>query len=70
MENEKETPEERRERLRQEELKGNPTGNLKDSTHRSSYGSLVDFVGGMGWKGTGMLIILIIVGFIIYSSIL
>ncbi|MCP3031542.1 DUF6366 family protein [Halobacillus sp. A1] len=67
MGNEKETPEERRERLRQEELKGNYNGNLKDSTYRAHNGSLVDLVGGIGWKGTGMFIILIIVGFIVYS---
>lgn len=67
MRNEKETPEERRESLRQEKLKGNPTGNLNDSSHRANYGSLVDLVGGMGWTGTGMLIILIVVGFVIFS---
>lgn len=67
MRNGTETPEERRERLRQEELKGNPTGNLNDSSHRAKHGSLVDLVGGMGWKSTGMLIILIVVGFVIFS---
>ena len=65
----KEHPEERRERLRQEELKGNPTGNLNDSSHRAHNGSLVDLVGSMGWKGTGVLLILITAGFIAYSLV-
>ncbi|SFM05685.1 hypothetical protein SAMN04487943_10740 [Gracilibacillus orientalis] len=67
MSENQETPEQRRERLRQEELRGNPTGNLNDATYRASNGSLVDLVGGLGWKGTGILILVIIVGFIIYS---
>lgn len=67
MSDEKETPEKRRERLRQEELKGNPTGNLNDSSHRAHHGSLVELVGGMGWKGTGVLLILVIAAFIIFS---
>ncbi|WP_347860930.1 DUF6366 family protein [Salimicrobium sp. PL1-032A] len=66
MGDEKETPEKRRERLRQEELKRNPTSNLNDSSHRAHHGSLVDLVGGMGWKGTGALLILIAVGFLIF----
>ncbi|MFD2762490.1 DUF6366 family protein [Lentibacillus juripiscarius] len=67
MGSDNETPEERRERLRQEEWKGNPTGNLRDSFHRCSNGSLVDLVGGLGWKGTGILLLVLIVGFIIYG---
>lgn len=51
----KETPEERRERLRQEELKRNPAGSIRG-------GGLQDLIGDMGWKGTGILILLIIVG--------
>ncbi|WP_163970632.1 DUF6366 family protein [Oceanobacillus halotolerans] len=62
-----ETPEQRRERLRQEELKSNPTGNLNDASKRSQQGSLVDLVGSLGWKGTGFLILLMVVGFIFYS---
>ncbi|MCA1011607.1 DUF6366 family protein [Halobacillus halophilus] len=67
MEYEKETPKENREKLKQEELKRDPAANLKDSTHRASNGSLLDLVGSMGWKGTEILIILIIAGFILYS---
>jgi hypothetical protein len=63
----KETPERKRERLRQQELKNNPTGNLNDSFNRANNGSLVDLVGSLGWKGTGILILVIILGFIIYS---
>jgi hypothetical protein len=65
--NDKETPERKRERLRQQELKNNPTGNLNDSFNRANNGSLVDLVGSLGWKGTGILILVIILGFIIYS---
>lgn len=66
-EDKKEAPETRRERLRQEELKRNPTGNLNDAFNRANSGSLVDLVGSLGWKGTGILILLIIIGFIIAS---
>lgn len=67
MSNDKETPEKRRERIRQEEWKGNPGGNVNDSFTRGNSGSLVDLVGGLGWKGTGILILVIILGHIIYS---
>ncbi|MBM7601060.1 hypothetical protein JOC34_003481 [Virgibacillus halotolerans] len=60
MSKDKETPDERRERLRQEDLKRNPSGSVHG-------GGLPDLVGSLGWKGTGILILLIIVGFIIYS---
>ena len=63
----KETPERKRERLRQQELKNNPTGNLNDSFNRANNGSLVNLVGSLGWKGTGILILVIILGFIIYT---
>ncbi len=58
--NDKETPEEIRERLRQEELKRNPAGNIHG-------GGLPDLVGGLGWKGTGLLILVIIVAFILFT---
>ncbi len=54
-----ETPEERRERLRQREL-----NNPSSSVHGSN---LSDLVGGLGWKGTGILILILILGFIIYA---
>ncbi|EKN66933.1 hypothetical protein BABA_13632 [Neobacillus bataviensis LMG 21833] len=67
MQENKETPEQKRERLRQQELKGNPTGNLNDAFNKANNGSLVDLVGSLGWKGTGILIFVVIVGVIIYS---
>lgn len=59
MSEERETPERRRERMRQEELKN----------HAGSFhgGGPPDLVGSLGWKGTGIVILIIIVGFIVYS---
>lgn len=65
MNDKKETAEQKRERVRQEELKKNPTGNMNDSFNRASSGGLVDLVGSLGWKGTGLLIVIIIIGVII-----
>ncbi|MEB7454553.1 MULTISPECIES: DUF6366 family protein [Lysinibacillus] len=59
----KETPEEKRERLRQSELKKNPTGSLNDGINRGIGGNLT----GMGWKESIALILLIFVGYIIYK---
>lgn len=67
MQDNKETPERKRERLRQEELKRNPTGSLNDAFNRANSGSLVDLVGSLGWKGTGILILVLIIGVIIAS---
>ncbi|MFF5399800.1 DUF6366 family protein [Peribacillus butanolivorans] len=63
----KETPERKRERLRQEELKRNPTGSLNDAFNKANSGGLADLVGSLGWKGTGILILVIIIGFIFVS---
>ncbi|PFM66881.1 hypothetical protein COJ48_02595 [Bacillus cereus] len=63
----KESPEEKRERMRQSELKNNPTGSLNDGLNRAETGNHVDMVGGMNWKGTGILIIVLVLGYIIYS---
>ena len=65
MNDNKETPEQKRERLRQEELKRNPRGNLNDAFNRASSASLVDLVNSLGWKGTGMIILVLIMGVII-----
>ncbi|MFS0890983.1 DUF6366 family protein [Peribacillus frigoritolerans] len=67
MQENKETPERKRERLRQEELKRNPTGNLNDAFNKANSGGLADLVGSLGWKGTGILILVIIIGFIFVS---
>ncbi|MEC2075589.1 DUF6366 family protein [Metabacillus fastidiosus] len=70
MNKDKETPERKRERLRQEELKRNPTGNMNDAFNRTETGNLVDLVSSLGWKGTGILILVIIIGFLIASTFL
>lgn len=67
--NNQETSEKKRERVRQKELKKNPTGALKDGFNRGENGNLVDLVGGLGWKGTGILIIVLIVGYVLYKLI-
>lgn len=61
MGKDKEGPEERRERMRQEEVKRNPSGSIHG-------GGLQDLVGGLGWKGTGILILLLIVGSVIFLA--
>ena len=70
MSQDKESPERRRERLRQEELKRSATGNLNDSFNRAENGNLADLVGSLGWKGTGILIIVIIISFVVASIFL
>mgnify|MGYP005753018189 CR=1 FL=1 len=65
MNDHKETPLQKRERLRQEELKRNPAGSMNDAFNRASSGSLVDLVNSLGWKGTGMIILVLIMGVII-----
>ena len=59
LNNDKESPEDRRERMRQKELKRNPAGSIHG-------GGFQDLVGGLGWKGTGILFGLLIVGLMIY----
>ncbi|EDZ56796.1 DUF6366 family protein [Bacillus cereus group sp. TH43LC] len=63
----KKTPEEKREHMRQKELKNNPTGTLNDGLKRAESGSPVDLSGGMNWKGTGGIILILILGYIIYT---
>lgn len=62
MYDDKETAEQKRERLRQEELKNNPAGNLNDAFNRLNSGSLVDLTGSLGWKGLAILILVIAIG--------
>lgn len=69
MNENKETPERRRERLRGEELKRNSTGNINDAFNRAEMGNLADLAGGLSWKGMGILLIVIIIGFIVASLI-
>ncbi|WP_246231634.1 DUF6366 family protein [Sporosarcina jiandibaonis] len=70
MASNKETPEEKRERLRQSELKNNPTGSLNDGLNRGSSVNLTDLAGGLGWKGMGILIVVLIVGYVLYKLFL
>lgn len=63
----KETPQEKRERLRQNELKNNPLGTLNEGLNHTENGNLVDVSGGMGWKGMIFLIFVLFIGYIIYS---
>ncbi|PKF85626.1 hypothetical protein CW306_26910 [Bacillus sp. BA3] len=53
MSEDKETPERRREKLRQKELKRNNSRSVLG-------GSLADLIGSLGWKGTGRYTILFI----------
>ncbi|OQR55971.1 DUF6366 family protein [Bacillus sp. CDB3] len=63
----KESPEEKRERIRQSELKNNPTGSLSDGLNRAESGSPVDMAGGMNWKGTGIIILVLLLGYFVYT---
>ncbi|RKJ23756.1 hypothetical protein D7X33_44105 [Butyricicoccus sp. 1XD8-22] len=65
----KETPQEKRERLKMNELKNNATGSLNDGLNRGVNGSL-GYLVGMGWMGTGILILVLVVGYVIYRSIM
>lgn len=67
LNNRQETSEEKRERLRQEELKKNPYGAFRDGLNRGENGNITDLVGDLGWKGTGILIIVLIVGYVLYK---
>ncbi|MCM3181435.1 DUF6366 family protein [Priestia megaterium] len=70
MSEDKETPERKRERLKQEEIKRNPAGNVNDAFNRSEAGNLSGLAGSLGWKGLGVLIAVIIIGFIAASIFL
>ena len=65
MNSNKETPEQKRERLKQQELKSNPIGNMNDAFNRATSGVQTDLMGSLGWKATGILILVMIMGFIL-----
>jgi len=65
-----ETPERKRERLKQEEVKRNPAGNMNDAFNRNEAGNLSGLAGSLGWKGLGILITAMIIGFIVASLFL
>ncbi|MDH2363307.1 DUF6366 family protein [Priestia megaterium] len=70
MSNGKENPERMRENLKQEEIKRNPAGNLNDAFNRNEAGNLSGLAGSLGWKGLGVLILIIVIGFIVASIFL
>ncbi|MCM3194646.1 hypothetical protein EV581_10232 [Bacillus sp. BK006] len=66
-----EAPERKRERIKQEEIKRNPAGNVNDAFNRSEAGNLSGLAGSLSWKGLGILIItVIIIGFTVASLFL
>ncbi|KMK75807.1 DUF6366 family protein [Alkalihalobacillus pseudalcaliphilus] len=69
MSQDKETPVERQERLRQEELKKSPLGNLGDSYHRAQHGDLAGLSGRLGWKGL-LITIVILIAILVVLAIL
>ncbi|KRE10951.1 phage capsid protein [Bacillus sp. Root239] len=70
MSEKNEAPERRRERLKQEEIKRNPAGNVNDAFNRNEAGNLSGLAGSLGWKGLGILITAMIIGFIVASLFL
>lgn len=62
----KETPEDLREKIKKEEMKSDPAGNLNDATNRARNGVPGD-PGSSGWKETGVVILVLVVGYIVYS---
>ncbi|SER90081.1 DUF6366 family protein [Salisediminibacterium halotolerans] len=65
----KETDERRQEKQRQQELKNNPVGTMSDSFQRASRGSLVDLVTSLGWKGMGVVLLVMIIALVFYSYV-
>ncbi|MBN8234085.1 hypothetical protein JF544_02455 [Halobacillus kuroshimensis] len=49
-----------RERMRQKDLKRNSPG-------REHSGGLMDLAGGLGWKGTGLILVGLILAFLLFS---
>ncbi|WP_407604955.1 DUF6366 family protein [Pseudomonas aeruginosa] len=50
-------------------LDSHPTASLNDLLNRGSNGNLTDLTGGLGWKGTAILIVVLIVGFVLYNLV-
>ncbi|AOM84271.1 DUF6366 family protein [Salisediminibacterium beveridgei] len=57
----------RQERQRQKELQDNPGGGLRDGADRAGSGGLVDLVNALGAKGIGILILVLLTGYLIYA---
>ncbi|WP_010194312.1 DUF6366 family protein [Bacillus sp. m3-13] len=58
---EKESAERKRERLKHKEWEKNPGGAFNDGLTRGMVGRLVDLVGAVSWKVTGVFIIILII---------
>ncbi|WP_080846262.1 DUF6366 family protein [Cytobacillus gottheilii] len=67
MKDQEETVEQKRERLRQQEMKRNPTGIMNDSINSAYSGNLHELVRDLGWKGAGILILVVVMAFIFIS---
>lgn len=63
----KESPEEKKRAYETKWIKSNPTGSLRDGLNRAETGSPVDIAGGMNWKGTGIIILVLLLGYIVYT---
>ncbi|MCG1022925.1 DUF6366 family protein [Sutcliffiella horikoshii] len=64
---EKDSAKRKRERLKQKEWKKNPGGTFNDGLTRGMVGSLVDLVGAVSWKVTGVFLIILIVVLIVLA---
>ncbi|KAB2335596.1 DUF6366 family protein [Bacillus mesophilum] len=69
MKDQEETVEQKRERLRQQEMKRNPTGIMNDSINSAYSGNLHELVRGLGWKGAGILLLVVVMALIIVTFI-
>jgi hypothetical protein len=70
MNSDRETAEQKRERLKQQELKGNPMGNMNDAFNRANSGVPTDSIGSIGRKATGILILVITIGYIVVTLLI
>ncbi len=52
---------------RKKEGEHHPLSTLNDAQQRAQHGSLFDFVTGLGWKGTGLILIIMLLGLAIYA---
>ncbi len=64
---EKESAERKRESLRQKEWKNNPDGAFNHGLTRGMVGSLVDLVGAVSWKVTGVIFIILFIVLIVMA---
>ncbi|QVY63467.1 DUF6366 family protein [Cytobacillus gottheilii] len=70
MKDQEETVEQKRERLRQQEMQRNPTGIMNDSINSAYSGNLHELVRSLGWKGAGILLLVVVMALIIVTFIL